>query len=268
MTIKEDFSKYNGEGTILRKAQLRMLEILREVDRICRKNNIQYWLDGGTLLGAVRHGGFIPWDDDIDICVMRKDRKRLEKLLATELPDNLIFMNETATSRDSKVMDTKSCIYLIYNDENIKNSSNESGVFIDIFYQERTSLKLRNFINFFYRRSYRIIKGYKTRNPFETILGFVAYPIMVSVIQMIRAFKFVFPANNIAYEYESSCYAIFNVQHTKSAILPISTLIFEGKEFFCPANPDTYLREQYGDYMQIPPEEKRMVHSYKIEFYD
>jgi len=57
---QEDFSDYNGEGTVLRKAQLRLLEMLVEFDRICKKHDIQYFLSGGTCLGAVRHGGFIP----------------------------------------------------------------------------------------------------------------------------------------------------------------------------------------------------------------
>lgn len=91
MEKQEDFSKYNGEGTTLRKAQLRMLDILIEVDKICRKHNIPYWLDSGTLLGAVRHGGFIPWDDDMDICVMRKDYKLLKKYLSEELSDKFCF---------------------------------------------------------------------------------------------------------------------------------------------------------------------------------
>ena len=64
----------------LRACQLKQLSILEEVDRICKKHDIGYWLDGGSLLGAVRHGGFIPWDDDIDIGMTKSDLERFEKI--------------------------------------------------------------------------------------------------------------------------------------------------------------------------------------------
>ena len=82
----EDFSRYNGEGTKLRRLQLRQFEMLKCLDAICRKNNISYWIDFGTLLGAVRHQDFIPWDDDVDISVLEEDYGRLRDVLKKELP--------------------------------------------------------------------------------------------------------------------------------------------------------------------------------------
>ena len=72
--------RFNPDGSLLRRQQMRMLELLIEVDRICKKHNIKYWLGSGTLIGAARHKGFIPWDDDLDIemlwDVLRWFRKR------------------------------------------------------------------------------------------------------------------------------------------------------------------------------------------------
>ena len=88
MNISKEMSQYdelvnmyNPDGSDLRNLQLRMLEILNVVDRICRKHDIKYWLCGGTLLGAVRHGGFIPWDDDLDIEMMREDFIRFSEII-------------------------------------------------------------------------------------------------------------------------------------------------------------------------------------------
>ena len=68
-----------------------MLEMLIYFDGICRKNNLQYWLDFGTLLGAVRHGGFIPWDDDLDIAMLRKDAEKLYEILKKDNNDNFVL---------------------------------------------------------------------------------------------------------------------------------------------------------------------------------
>src|SRR5690554_6780661 len=93
--MKEDFSEINGDGTLLRKAQLRVLDMFIEVDGICRKHGIEYWLMGGTLLGAARHGGFIPWDDDMDICILHKDLKKLRKALIAELSAQYAVQDRT-----------------------------------------------------------------------------------------------------------------------------------------------------------------------------
>ena len=73
--------KYNYDGSELRKAQCRMLEMLSFLNEICEKHDIEYFIAFGTLLGAYRHGGFIPWDDDIDVYVSAKDIKKLKKII-------------------------------------------------------------------------------------------------------------------------------------------------------------------------------------------
>ena len=80
-TQEELRAKYNPEGSKLRKMQKRMLDMLLYIDDICKKQNIKWRLDGGNVLGAVRHGGFIPWDDDVDIVLEKQEFNRLVKYL-------------------------------------------------------------------------------------------------------------------------------------------------------------------------------------------
>ena len=75
----------------LRECQLKQLAILEVIDHVCKANGIEYWLDGGTLLGAVRHGGFIPWDDDIDIAMRKDDLERFIEVAQKQLPEHLFL---------------------------------------------------------------------------------------------------------------------------------------------------------------------------------
>ena len=115
----------------LREAQILMKTILRDIDKICRENNISYWIESGTMLGAKRHNGFIPWDDDIDIGMMRKDYERFLELAPSHLPDDLFLQNAQLDSGVenswSKVRHKYSKLIEEYNAEY------HEGLFVDIF---------------------------------------------------------------------------------------------------------------------------------------
>ena len=76
-----DFRQYNPEGSRLRNHQKELTELLKVFADICKEHDIQWWLCSGTLLGAARHKGFIPWDDDIDVAMMKKEYRKLRKLM-------------------------------------------------------------------------------------------------------------------------------------------------------------------------------------------
>lgn len=88
------------DATTLRKLQMTELEMLKEVDRICRKYDIKYSLDGGTLLGAIRHNGFIPWDDDADVVMLRPEYIRFYKACKKELDKDKFFLQDFRTDLD------------------------------------------------------------------------------------------------------------------------------------------------------------------------
>ena len=96
--------------TELRKFQLKLLKMLKEIDKILKDENISYFLVGGSVLGAIRHRGFIPWDDDIDIGLYRKDFEKMEKILQEKLPLNLIYCK----IGENKIQNAPMVIYMIF----------------------------------------------------------------------------------------------------------------------------------------------------------
>ena len=124
----------------MNKSQKKQLEILLEVDRICKKNNIKYFLSSGTLLGAVRHKGYIPWDDDIDVVMMRKDYDKLLEIAKDEFKHPIFF--QTAYSDRGYLRSHAQ----IRNSETTAMLANETykvpfnqGIFLDIFPIDYTS---------------------------------------------------------------------------------------------------------------------------------
>ena len=260
----EDFSKYNGEGTQLRKAQLRLLDILVEVDRICRHNGIQYWIESGTLLGAVRHGGFIPWDDDIDIFILQKDFKRTKKILNAELPSHLIF-EDSSTDRYfslvcGKVKDTTTFM----KEKGINPKIKHHHLFIDIIPMEPMfSEKSKIWVDSIYGRVYRRIHNADSDKK-ERVAAYLLWPMAFLLVVIMRVLAKIFNVKYLGRAYGWPFYQMVE----RADVFPCSTINFEGHEFPCPKNPDKVLTAIYGDYMQIPPEDKREIHALEIEFLD
>jgi lipopolysaccharide cholinephosphotransferase len=267
MNIEEDFSKYNGEGTVLRRAQKRLLDMMVELDRICEKHDIPYIISDGTCLGAVRHGGFIPWDDDVDISVMRKDYKRLKKVLKKELPDNY-FLQTPKTDKHfyrlyTKIVDKDSFVKFI-NDKR-RERLKYKGLSLDIFPLEKVySYKMRDFIDRYYYPTFLIKRKAVNVNTLKRAKAFIAWPVLKGIAGIARILSIFSDRRKITHSYGTG----FKPHLKYSNIFPPKPILFEGKEFLGPAKPHEYLEGFFGDYWVIPPEEKREVHAETIEVYE
>ena len=258
----EDLSHYNPEGSTLRRAQLRMLEILKVVDDICTKHGIQYTLDGGTLIGAVRHGGFIPWDDDIDINVTRDDLAKLRKILPRELPSHLVyqdyFTDPYYPTLIAKVRERDSYMY----EEPCTDRLKEKGIFIDIIpIEEVPNLAWKAKLDYWYGHCLRGIHHYADTK--DTILSWIVLPFAWGLTALTRLTNKFRRIDQLAHVYGFQAYGALQ----KKDYYPIKRMSFEGFQACVPNNPDAVLTALFGDYMQLPPEDKRRVHSSKIEFY-
>ena len=127
--------KYNPEGSELRIAQYRMLEMLCFIDKICQENEITYWLDAGTLLGAVRHRGFIPWDDDTDVCMPIEDAKRFKDVMLKQPADSEFILQCRETDPGFfgpwLILRDRKSEYL--QDSNLHQARKYRGLQVDIF---------------------------------------------------------------------------------------------------------------------------------------
>ncbi len=264
--MEEDLKAYNPDGSELRKLQLKMFEILQTVTSIADKYHIPYWLSGGTLLGAARHGGFIPWDDDIDIELLLPDYKMLLKMLRKELPADLYLQTPEDKGYRllfSKVRDRNS---IVFEEDDAMDNYEEKGIYVDIFPEEHSYKPLKNTVDFFYGRSYRRLKrGKPFHSPsyfYEYTLSLILYPIGILLIAFARALCAITRPDNILHSY-----GIGNTtNHHASYMFPLGTIEFEGKVFSAPGNSHAYLTKQYGDYMVVPPKEKRATHFLKVSY--
>lgn len=266
------------EGELLRRLQMTEFEMLIEVDRICRKYNINYSLDGGTLLGAIRHNGFIPWDDDADVVMLRTEYDKFYKVCQKELDTERFFLQEYRTDKKYRwgysKMRRNGTLFLREGQEHVK--CNQS-VFIDIFvydnvpdqpiirrlhlflcycirkglYSEVGRKNSKNsWLRLWYEMLYRI-----PRNIWFFIIKSVAYKTNRKQHELVR---------HMTHPYRKECrYGL-----PRECFDEYIEKDFEGHWFKIFRKYDLYLTKLYGDYMVLPPQDRRKTHPVsKIELY-
>lgn len=252
------------QASVLRECQLKQLRILLAIDAVCRRHNITYWLDAGTLLGAIRHGGFIPWDDDIDIAMPAEDLQRFLEVAPAELPPHLHVQNPAAEPTKEplvKVRDLNS--FYVEGSDNF-DAHYEKGLFVDIFPYVTYPNVSASFIRRVTRgiaRSRAILHKphyYSFRSAAE-LFYFTAKLLVFRALWGAAHLTFP-PSRSQRTGYTPILNACGN-SHLTSTIHPLTTTTFEGHTFPAPADIRTYLTDLYGDYMQEPPLHKRIIHS-------
>lgn len=262
--------KYVDKNKNLKKLQNKELEILKFFDDFCKKNNLEYYLAYGTLLGAIRHKGFIPWDDDIDLHMKGKDYLKLIELLKENTDKKYFFQS----------LETEENYYLLWNKIRMNNTifiekgweDNDihKGISLDIFplieYPENEKDKKK--IDKIFKISKLLIDcNMKINKDYHTygMNGKILSHIFRLIPKKIRNKKII---KNIKYlcNYQSNSPYLFTTirgtskKITKKEFEKTKEVPFETEKFIAPIGYDQYLKEVYGDYMKLPDESDRIGH--------
>lgn len=264
----EQKEAYHLSAEELRQIQMIELEMLMEVDRICKKCGIQYILDGGTLLGAVRHKGFIPWDDDADVAFLRSEYEKFRVACETELDTERFYFQDYRNTLGYRwgygKLRRKNTRFIRINQEQMPY---EQGVFIDIFPHD-------NMPDFEPMRSLHDLHCFVYRKAFWSEIGKnTASGVCKKIYRVLNKI----PATNLYSAYEDFISKSLKIATTKVRCLTyplpkkagfdkkwyteLKEFEFEGKLFQGPKDFEGYLSYHYSqNYLNMPPVEERKIH--------
>lgn len=251
----------------LRNCQLEMLKIFIE---ICKQNNFQYFLIHGSCIGAVRHQGFIPWDDDIDVGMPREDYEKFSKCAKEILPTHLFFQTFQTDSEYPTSFGKIRNSNTTYIEKSSKNLNINHGIYMDVFPIDGVpSGKLAQKIQIIQKTIYSIsisrayslsvCPGETAFKRFLTKIIYLLYPdISKTVIKRDNLFrKYPYSSSRFVSDLGGHCDIVSKDVFGKGTIG-----IFEGLEVVLPEKYDEYLTQTYGDYMTLPPTEQQIGHHF------
>ena len=247
----------NGKIIKIRDVQKELCKILKEIDRICEKNNIEYFLTAGSCLGAVRHKGFIPWDDDADIGMSRKDYNRFIEALKKDLSDDYTFH---CYEENKKYLVTwpvmkirKKDTYIKEKNFLLKNKCKDSdGLFVDVFIYDHSSKS--EIIDTIFRLTNTLLMI-----PIVLLENLFINPIPLKELYRFNAKIYGKLSKNSEYYGEDLTW-VFDYKRFKTKykdIYPTKKIQFEDTYLRVPGNYDNYLKDIFGNDYMIPIEESK-----------
>ncbi len=257
-------NRFNPDGSDLRRRQLRMLEILKFIDRVCSENGITYWLSSGTCLGAIRHGGFIPWDDDIDIELLEPDFRRLRKVWLS-LPDAPFAWQDYSTDRgyvnpNPKIRDLRS---EIQEPDPRGWDYRYRGLFVDVFHiRPSSSLWLDKAVNLYQKHIVWPLAAVRSRAVQRLLLRPAAWLFRCVISPATNFFARIGARGRMRHAPGS----LFTRPRRLADVRSTVCVPFEDAMLPVPAGYDSYLRGIYGDYNALP--QTFHVHSLRVDFLD
>lgn len=237
------------KNTELEQAQEVMLGLLKVFDSICEKNKLTYWLDGGTLLGAVRHKGFIPWDDDVDVIMPREDYDKFFALPDSEFPE---YVYHDTREIFQRLRDR----YSKRIDKYVDSDANFISIYLDILpvkkyhYMRRILSRIRMCIPPYIPPSFKDTTGMKKIK--RLCANILYYLLTYSGLQfLIKALSLLGKKSVWGYDLG----ATWHFHYKDRWIFPLRKLQFEDALFYVPNDYDAYLSYLYGkDYMTPKPD--------------
>lgn len=255
------------DNETLRKVQMVLLEIAKEIKRVCDENGILYFLDSGTLLGAIRHQGFIPWDDDFDMGMMRSEFEKFCEIAPKALREPFFLQtwkNDSNLAIPFAKVRKRGTVYL----EDKASRELENGFYVDIFPYDNAPTNNKEELMrqlAVYERVLLMKCHYKPwqehgRTNLKKRVGYIPYQLLSALVSRDRLIS----------EYEKKVFSVSKseelyIQFGSSTGFFIPSVAFgegrmqrfEDTEFRCPKDSELYLHSIYGDYMQLPPVDQR-----------
>lgn len=257
----------------LKRLQETELDIFKEIIRVCDENNLTYFVIAGTALGTIRHNGFIPWDDDIDIGMLRADYDKFIQLAPEKLKTGYTLQHFSTDPNTPAYFAKVRKDHTVFKEKNMRHLDIHHGVFVDIFPFDNVPSDAKAHRAYCFRVKFwqHLYLAKSLWSPAASVTDLftrcyatlIRSTLHILLLPVSKAFLYK-KTDSAKRQYSNENSGIVTESYFEfkvSDLLPVQEHAFETITVSIPNNPDAVLRTQYGDYMKLPPENKRVTHT-------